>query len=132
MVIEGGEIVTEDRTQNNMRWLSGGWLGLITRFVVSALVLMVVSFITPGFRGLSFLTALLAAIVIAVVGYAIEAIFGRKVSPYGRGVIGFLVSAAVIFLAQFVVPGMNVSILGALIAAFIIGVIDLFIPTEVR
>jgi len=124
--------MADEKVQNNARMFGGGWLGHIVRFVVSALVLMVVSFITPGFRGLGFLTALIAAVVIAVVGYIIEVLFGRRVSPYGRGGIGFVVSAAVIYFAQFVVPGMRVSILGALIAAFIIGVIDLFIPTEVR
>jgi uncharacterized membrane protein YvlD (DUF360 family) len=46
--------------------------------------------------------------------------------------VGFIVSAAVIYLAQVVVPGMHVTILGALIAALVIGLVDLFIPTAVR
>ena len=46
--------------------------------------------------------------------------------------MGFLVSAVVIYIAQFVVPMMHVTVLGALIAAFIIGLIDMFIPTTLR
>jgi uncharacterized membrane protein YvlD (DUF360 family) len=44
------------------------WLGLIIRFVVSALVLVVVSWLSPGFvvHG-GFVGALIAALVIAVV-----------------------------------------------------------------
>ncbi len=108
------------------------WVGAVVRFIVSALVLMLVGYIIPGFRTLSFLHALLAAVVIAAIGWVIEATLGKGVSPYSRGIVGFLVSAVVIWAAQFIVPGMQVSILGALLAAFVIGIIDLFVPTAVR
>lgn len=108
------------------------WVGAIVRFIVAALVLMILGYIVPGFSHLGFWSALLAALVIALVGYIVETLFGKSVSPYGRGIVGFLVSALVIYLTQAVVPGMHVSILGALIAAFIIGIVDLFIPTAVR
>lgn len=102
------------------------------RFIVSALVLMLVGFILPGFKALTFFHALLAAIVIAVLGWVIESLMGKSVSPYGRGVVGFIVSAITIWVAQFVVPGMAVSVIGALLAAFVIGIIDLFVPTTIR
>ncbi|MCK9222255.1 MAG: phage holin family protein [Limnochordia bacterium] len=108
------------------------WIGAVVRFVVSAVVLMVLSFILPGFRTLGFLNALLASLVIAGVGWVIEAIFGKRVSPYGRGIVGFIVAAVVIWATQFVVPNMSISVIAALIAAFVIGVIDLFVPTAIR
>lgn len=108
------------------------WIRHLVRFVVSAVVLMFVGLIVPGFSTLSFLNALIAAAVITGVGYIIEAAVGKNVSPYGRGIVGFLVSAAVIYFAQFVVPAMRVSVLGALIAAFVIGIVDMFIPTTLR
>jgi putative membrane protein len=110
----------------------GDWLRHVVRFIVSALVLMFVGLIVPGFSMLSFWNALLAAIVIAGIGYLIETAIGRNVSPFGRGVVGFLVAAAIIYVTQFIVPTMTVTILGALIAAFIIGLIDMFIPTTLR
>jgi putative membrane protein len=88
--------------------------------------------IIPGFRTLSFTSALLAAVVIAAVSYLIELVLGRNISPYAHGVVGFLVSAIVIYITQFIVPGMSVSIIGALLASLVIGIIDLFIPTKVR
>ncbi|MDK2855342.1 MAG: putative rane protein [Bacillota bacterium] len=111
---------------------AASWVSHIVRFVVSALVLMLVGYIVPGFSRLTFGTALLAAIVIALIGYVIEAIGGRQVSPYGHGIVGFIVSAIVIYAAQFVVPGLRVTILGALLGAFVIGIVDMFIPTKVR
>lgn len=108
------------------------WMGAVVRFIVSALVLMLVGFLIPGFKALSFFHALFAAIVIAVLGWIVESLMGKSVSPYGRGVVGFIVSAITIWVAQFVVPGMSVSIIGALLAAFVIGIIDLFVPTTIR
>lgn len=107
-------------------------LGTVVRFIVSALVLMFVGFLVPGFGVTNFWSALVAAVVIALLGWAMEAVLGRRTSPYGRGVIGFISSAIVLYVAQFFVPGLRVTLLGALLAALVIGIIDLFVPTELR
>lgn len=108
------------------------WLGTIVRFIVSALVLMFVGYLVPGFAVLNFGWALIAAVVIALLGWAMEAIFGRRISPYGRGIVGFISGAIVLYVAQLFVPGMRVTLLGALLASLVIGIIDLFVPTEFR
>ncbi|SHJ94678.1 putative membrane protein [Anaerobranca californiensis DSM 14826] len=107
-------------------------VGLIVRFIVSALVLMLLGFFLPGFGAIGFTGALLAAVVIAVLGYIVERLFGKNVSPQNRGITGFIVSAVVIYMAQFIVPQLQVSIFGALLASFVIGLIDAVVPTELR
>jgi len=110
------------------------WVGLAIRFVVSALVLMLVSWLAPGFvvRG-GFTGALIAAVVIAVIGYLAESLLGDRISPQSRGLVGFITGAAVIYLAQFIIPTLlSVSLVGALISAFVIGIIDAIVPTVVR
>lgn len=107
-------------------------LGLIVRFIVSAVVLMLISFILPGFAQLGFGQALIAAVVIALLGFIVESFLGRRISPQNRGLIGFVTSAVIIYAAQLVVPGMQITIIGAILAAIVIGVIDLFVPTELR
>lgn len=107
-------------------------LGMIVRFVVSALVLLFTGFIVPGFRVFGFVNALIAAVAIAVIGFIVESLLGKRVSPQSRGIVGFVTAAAVIFAAQFFVPTMRVSILGALLASLVIGIIDAFVPTELR
>jgi putative membrane protein len=102
----------------------------VIRFAVAAIVLMFVGFLVPGFSVNNFWTALLAAVVIAVIGWLIELMFSDRISPYNRGIVGFIVSAVVIWLTQFVVPGFSVTVLGALLAALVIGIIDLFIPIK--
>lgn len=104
-------------------------LGHIVRFIISAIVLLVVGWIVPAFEIGGFWSALLMAIVIAVAGWLIESAFGRRVTPFGRGIVGFLISALVIWLSQFVVPNVSITLFGAIIAALVIGIIDLFVPT---
>ncbi|MBJ6363870.1 phage holin family protein [Paenibacillus sp. GCM10012307] len=106
------------------------FLGHLVRFIVSALVLMVVGFIVPGFSVGGFWSAFFLALVIAALGWVIEGIFGKKVTPFGRGIVGFIASAFVIWLAQFIVGGVAVTMLGAVLAALVIGIIDLFIPVS--
>lgn len=108
------------------------WLGAIVRFIVSALVLLAVGYILPGFTMVGFMNAIIAAVVIALLGYIIEAIFGDRISPQNRGIVGFLSAAVVIYAAQYVVSGLSVTIVGAALAAAIIGLIDVFVPTEIR
>lgn len=103
-------------------------LGHIVRFIVSAIVLLIVGWLVPQFSVGNFGSALLLALVIALLGWIIEGIFGKRVTPFGRGIVGFIVSALVIWLAQFVISGVSVSVIGALLAALVIGIIDLFIP----
>lgn len=108
------------------------WLGFVVRLVVSAIVLLLLAALLPGFRIHGFWFALIAAVVIAGLGWVVEALFGRRVSPQSRGIVGFLVSAVVIYVAQFLVPGMSVTIWGALLASLVIGIVDAFVPTELR
>jgi putative membrane protein len=107
-------------------------LGVAMRFVVSALVILFFGFLLPGFRIAGFWNALLAAVLIAAVGWLVETLAGRRVSPYGRGLVGFLVGAGVLYGIQFLVPTMRVSLVGALLASLLIGVVDAFVPTELR
>ncbi|NLV16193.1 MAG: phage holin family protein [Syntrophomonadaceae bacterium] len=108
-------------------------LGTVVRFVVSALVLMLVAWVLPGIEVAGFMGAIIAAIVIAILGYVIELALGDRISPRSRGIVGFAVSVVVIYAAQYVIPAyLSVSLLGAILSAFVIGLIDAFVPTELR
>jgi putative membrane protein len=108
-------------------------IGTIVRFIVSALVLLLIGYLIPGVEVAGFTGALIAALVIAGIGYLVELALGDKVSPRSRGIVGFITAAIVIFVSQFIVPNqITVSVVGSLLAAFVIGLIDAFVPTELR
>src|SRR4051812_12054239 len=103
-------------------------MGAIVRLIISAIVLLFVSWIVPNFSVGGFWSAVFLAVIIAVIGWIIEGIFGKRVTPFGRGIVGFLTSAFIIWLAQFIVSGVRVTLVGAILAALVIGIIDLFVP----
>ncbi|WP_128894861.1 phage holin family protein [Longirhabdus pacifica] len=101
----------------------------IFRFIVSAIVLLFVSWIVPQFSIGGFFSALFFAVVIALIGWGVESLQGgRRITPFGRGIVGFIISAAVIWVSQFFVGNVDVTIIGALLAALVIGLLDLFFP----
>lgn len=103
-------------------------VGHIVRFIVSAIVLMLVGWMLPNVSVGNFGSALLFALVIAGIGWLVEMGFGTRMTPFGRGIIGFLTSVVILWLAQFIVAGVSMTFFGAILAALIIGIIDLFIP----
>jgi len=104
------------------------WLG---RLVVMAVILAIVSFFTPGFSINGLWSFLIAAVVISLLDFLVEAVMKVDASPFGKGIKGFLLSAVILYAAQFMVPNMSVSIIGALIGAFAIGILDAVFPSRV-
>ena len=103
---------------------------ILIRVLVSAVVLAVVAFVTPGFSISNIWALLIAAVVIGLVDYLIERVTGFDAKPFGRGITGFLVSAAIIYVTGLIVPGVAVSLLGAIIGALVIGLINMLIPSK--
>lgn len=104
--------------------------GIVTRFITSSIILAVTAFLTPGFEISSIATLLLAAVVLAIMDYLFNLILGVDATPFGRGIVGFVVSSVVLYLTQFFVPGYAISMLSAVIGAAIYGIIAGMVPGE--
>jgi len=111
--------------QNSDRRSIFGWVG---RLVLTAVILGITSFFTPGFNINGLWSFLLAALVISIIDYLVESFMGVDASPFGRGIKGFFIAAIILYLTQFFVPNMRVSIIGALLAALAIGILDAILP----
>ena len=104
------------------------YLGTAARFVLVIAALMLIGYVFPGFSAMTIGEAALVALVIGVLGYGIH-IFLRPKSPRNvRGLIGFVVAGIVIWLGQFVVPHLHVSLVAALFTAALIGLVNYAIP----
>lgn len=107
---------------------SNSLLSWALRLIVVAIILGITSFLTPGFTIHGMWSFLIAAVVITALDYLVESFMGTDASPIGKGVKGFVISAVILYLAQFLVPNMHVSIIGALLAAIVIGILDAVLP----
>ena len=102
--------------------------GIIVRFITSAIVLAITAFFTPGFEISSFWTLSIAAVVLSVLDYLINAIIGINATPFGRGIIGFIVSVIILYATQFFVSGYSISWISAIIGAVIYGIVASIVP----
>lgn len=102
--------------------------GILTRFITSAIVLAVTAFFTPGFQISSLWTLIVAAVVLTIIDYLVNSVFGVNTGGFGKGIVGFIVAAVILYATQFFVSGYSISWISAIIGAIIYGIVASFIP----
>lgn len=105
---------------------------LIIKILVSGLAILITSALSIGIQTDGYSTAVMAAIVIGILDWAINKFTDIDASPFGRGAVGFIVAAIILFITGKIVDGFTVSILGAVIGAVILGIVDSFLPADKR
>lgn len=121
-----------DNQSNTQSSQSGmGTLGqMLTRFIVSAIVLGITAFFTPGFQINGIWTLAIASIVLTIIDYLVSRFTGLQASPFGKGFVGFVLAAVILYVTQYFVAGYTISWMAAIIGALVYGIVDYFIPGE--
>ena len=106
----------------------GTLMSALVYLVVSAVVILIVSKLNLGLNVKSFGSAVMAALVIAIVGGLVVwalGIFGITLSGgLLAALVNLIIAAAVLMIADKFLPGMEVhGFMGAIIAALAIGVV---------
>lgn len=103
---------------------------IIWRLVTSAVILAITAFFTPGFSISNVWSLILAAVCLTVIDYLITKLTGLHASAFGKGFVGFILAAIVLYVTQYFVAGYAISWIAAIIGALIYGVVDYFIPGD--
>ena len=103
---------------------------IMWRLITSAVILAITAFFTPGFTISNIWTLIVAAVVLTIIDYLISNFTGLHASAFGKGFVGFVLAAAVLYVTQYFVAGYAISWMAAIIGALIYGVIDYFIPSN--
>ena len=103
---------------------------IVGRLVTAAIVLAITAFFTPGFSISNFWALAAAAIVLTVIDYLIVKFTGLHASSFGKGFVGFVLSAVVLYVTQYFVAGYTISWIAAIFGAIVYGVVDYFLPGE--
>ena len=134
ILISGGDFVdnndnNKDRNKSNADRTKDWNIGeILIRILVTAIIVGIAAFLTPGFSINNLWSLILAAVVIAMLDYLVQKFTGINASPFGRGITGFIVAAIILYATKFIIPGFNISVWGAVIGALVIGVIDMIVP----
>ena len=100
------------------------------RLITAAIVLAITAFFTPGFHISNVWALAAAAVVLTVIDYLITKFTGLHASSFGKGFVGFVLSAVVLYVTQYFVAGYTVSWMAAIVGAIVYGVVDYFLPGE--
>ena len=103
---------------------------IVGRLVTAAIVLAITAFFTPGFQISNIWALAAAAVVLTIIDYLITRFTGLHASSFGKGFIGFVLSAVVLYVTQYFVAGYTVSWIAAIVGALVYGVVDYFLPGE--
>lgn len=103
---------------------------IIGRLVTAAIVLAITAFFTPGFQINNIWSLSAAAVVLTVIDYLITKFTGLHASSFGKGFVGFVLSAITLYVTQYFVAGYTVSWMAAIVGAIVYGVVDYFLPGE--
>ena len=103
---------------------------IVGRLVTAAIVLAITAFFTPGFSISNFWALAAAAIVLTIIDYLIVKFTGLHASAFGKGFVGFVLSAVVLYVTQYFVAGYTISWIAAIVGAIVYGVVDYFLPGE--
>ena len=103
---------------------------IVARLAVSSIILAITAFFTPGFQINNIGALVLAAVVLTAMDYLITKFTGLHASSFGKGFVGFVLSAVILYVTQYLVAGYTISWISAIIGALIYGVVDYFLPGE--
>lgn len=122
--MENGQARSQSRQGTSTVWQVAG------RLITAAIVLAITAFFTPGFQINNIWSLAAAAIVLTVIDYLITKFTGLHASSFGKGFVGFVLSAITLYVTQYFVAGYTVSWMAAIIGAIVYGVVDYFLPGE--
>ena len=91
-------------------------LGLILRWVLSALVLLAVTYVVPGFRVANLSSALVAVVVIVFLNMTLGLLLKAVTFPFAiltLGLIFLVINAVILLLASKISPGFQIASFGA-------------------
>lgn len=100
---------------------------ILWRLLTSAVILAITAFFTPGFSINNIWSLIIAAIVLTVIDFLITKFTGLHASAFGKGFVGFVLAAIVLYITQYFVAGYAISWIAAIIGALIYGAVDYFI-----
>jgi len=104
-------------------------LKMILKWVIFALMIMLVGWMTPGLTVANFLTAMVAAVVIALINAFIKPVIMMLTLPINfitLGLFTLVINALLFMFAAYLVPGIEVNgFLSALLASILISIFSI-------
>jgi putative membrane protein len=108
-------------------------LNLVLRWIISALALLAVTYIVPGFRVVNLPSALIAVLVIGFLNMTLGLLLKAITFPFAiltLGLIFLVINALMLMLAAKIAPGLQIASFGAaFIGAVVLAIVHMLIDS---
>jgi putative membrane protein len=108
-------------------------MGLIVKWIVSALALLAVTYIVPGFRVINLPAALVAVLVIGFLNMTLGMLLKLITFPFAiltLGLFFLVINAIMLLIASKITPGLQIASFGAaFIGAAVLAVVHMVIDS---
>ena len=106
-------------------------MSLIIRWLLNAVVILLVAYIVPGFHVVNFFTALIIAVVLAVINITLKPlliVLTLPVTILTLGLFIFVINGFVLWFTSTIIKGFTIdSFMSAFVAALLMSLIHYFI-----
>lgn len=110
-------------------------IALLLKWILSALVLLIVTYVVPGFRVVNFSSALIAVLVIGFLNMTLGLLLKAVTLPFAiltLGLFFLVINAIMLMIASKITPGFHIAsfgaaFIGALVLAIVHLIIDVFL-----
>ena len=108
-------------------------MGLIVKWIVSALALLAVTYLVPGFRVVSLPSALVAVLVIGFLNMTLGMLLKLITFPFAIltfGLFFLVINAIMLLIASKITPGLQIASFGAaFIGAAVLAVVHMVVDS---
>lgn len=106
-------------------------IALLVRWILSALALLIVTYVVPGFRVVNFSSALIAVLVIGFLNMTLGLLLKAITLPFAiltLGLFFLVINAIMLMIASKITPGLHITSFGAaFIGALVLAIVHLII-----
>lgn len=106
-------------------------MGILINLLISALAVFITAYLLPGVKLDSFLTAVIVSVVLGIANSILKPIlvfFTLPITILTLGLFTFVISALMVLLVDYFVPGFEVdSFLWALAFSFVLSLVNMFL-----
>lgn len=99
-------------------------VGFIMKIIMVPVALVLSDYVFPNLNYGTLTQAVLTGLVIAVIGHLMEVMLLHRGTVFTSTVIDFFTAFLVIYVSQFVFAGSRITLVGAFMAALVIGVVE--------
>lgn len=100
----------------------------IVRLITAIIILGITAFFTPGFNSSNIIVIAVTVLALTSIDFLISTFTKITEKPIIKGIIGFVLCLASLYVMQYIVNGYAISWISAILGALVYAIVDYMFP----